>query len=80
MKKQYTFSSEKKTNQLLDTLVTQGSLTSYSYSKEYEEPGRDMRTTEKLTLVFPDGNQLTVDTFCSGCAENTSLDFSGVTE
>lgn len=29
------------------------------------------RNTERLTLVFPNGKQLVVNTFCSGCAENS---------
>lgn len=66
--------SEKKTNASLDTLVTRGDITSYEYSKEYEDPGKDMRTTEKVVLVFPSGNTVTLDTFCSGCAENTVLE------
>ena len=71
--------SEKKPQALLDQLVAEGDLKSYQYSKEYEKAGVDMRTTEKVVLVFPSGNELTLDTFCSGSAENTVLGFSGIT-
>jgi hypothetical protein len=31
------------------------------------------RNTQQLVLEFSDGNKLTIDTFCSGCYENTEL-------
>jgi predicted protein tyrosine phosphatase len=34
----------------------------------------DSRNSEKLTLTFPDGEDLSIVTFCSGCLENTCFD------
>ena len=64
-------------NQLLDNLVKSGALVCYDYVKVYEEPGTEMRTTEKLVLTFPTGDKLEIETFCSGCMENTNLLFRG---
>jgi len=34
------------------------------------------RDTEKLTIVFNNGEKLIIDTFCSGCSENSIMLFS----
>jgi hypothetical protein len=72
---------------ILDELVASGDIASYSLAKLDENgnvvvdgapplPLRGMRETERATLTFPSGKQLVIDTFCSGCLENTSLLFS----
>lgn len=69
-------------NTKLEQLVSSGMLSSYSiktldaYGDEVEQPGNGERETDCLILEFPNGKVLTINTFCSGCAENTSLDFS----
>ena len=61
-------------NAKLDSLVDSGDISSYEYTKEWDEPGKDKRTTEKLCITFPNGYTLTLDTFCSGSMENTHLE------
>lgn len=39
-----------------------------------------MWNTERLTLVFPSGRKLVLDTACSGCLENTYLILSDGTK
>ena len=64
----------------LETLVKKGTLKSYSYnnvdSNGVEGEESVSRNTEKLTLVFPDGEVLTLDTFCSGCLNDTGFIFN----
>ena len=62
-----------KTEILLDKLVGDGELTSYSTEVIEFEPGSGSRETVQLKLVFPSGKVLTIDSFCSGSAENTIL-------
>lgn len=33
----------------------------------------ECRNTERLTIVFNNNEELVLDTFCSGCLENTCL-------
>lgn len=64
----------------LQDLVDNGDILSYEYlgldadgkigSSNY---GRD---TERVTLKFPSGRQLTIDSGCSGCREDSYLSFS----
>lgn len=66
-------------NLALDRLVANFSIASYTLEKcdETGRPGESrFRNTEKLTLVFTNGTTLTIDTFCSGSHEDTSLLFS----
>lgn len=65
----------KMTNEILDSLVRSGELSSYKYEEILESPDSEVRTTEQLELVFPSGKKLIIDTFCSGCLQNTSLFF-----
>jgi hypothetical protein len=63
-------------NETLDKLVSKGDIVYYEYQNLDEEgnPGKSsFRNTERLTLLFPSGNRITFDTFCSGSSENTSL-------
>jgi len=63
-------------NETLDKLVSKGDILYYEYQNLDEEgnPGESrFRNTERLTLLFPSGNKITFDTFCSGANENTSL-------
>lgn len=59
----------------LNELVTDGTITSYDLNNVSEngDIGKEskFRNTERLKLYFPNGNTLTIDTFCSGSAENT---------
>lgn len=62
----------------LENLVKQELLKSFRLFNMNEdgvavEKVSGMRNTEKLILVFPNDETLTIDTLCSGCAENTSL-------
>ena len=63
-------------NETLDKLVSKGDILYYEYQNLDEEgnPGESrFRNTERLTLLFPSGNMITFDTFCSGGSQNTSL-------
>lgn len=65
---------------LLDKLVAEGTLQSYRFV-DVDENGEENkasphRNTQKLTLNFPNGQILTIDTFCSGSLENTALIFT----
>lgn len=63
----------------LDELVASGAIISYVFrflndeGVELAKPGSGMRETEELTLTFPSGEKLVIDTFCSGSWGNTSL-------
>jgi len=69
----------KQTNKVLDELVQAGTIFSYELINvdENGKPGAvsAYRNTERLVLTFghEKGLQLQLDTFCSGCAENTVL-------
>jgi hypothetical protein len=65
-------------NKSLNQLIASGDITSYQLTLHDEdgnliEKSKGSRETERLVLTFPSGKILTVDTFCSGCAENTCL-------
>jgi len=63
-------------NKALDQLVNDGDISSYLY-QNIDENGivgsSKCRNTEQLVLTFPSGKTLKIDTFCSGCLENTIL-------
>ena len=66
-------------NHVLDKLVQMGILSHYTYDI-VDENGNvgehsEFRNTERLCLIFPSGQKLIIDTFCSGSAEDTSLEF-----
>lgn len=68
-------------NEVLDNLVASGDIVSYSYLlKDMDNlpitESEGSRETETLVITFPSGSQLTIDTFCSGSAENTCLIFN----
>lgn len=67
-----------KDKELLDALVDSFCLKSYKLSALDEDglfrTGR-YRNREQLTLVFPNGTELILKTWCSGCSENTGFDF-----
>ena len=66
-------------------MVTKGTIKSYKYNT-VDQDGNvvstptddDNRNTERLTLVFNDDTTLIIDTFCSGCAQDTCMFFSGI--
>ena len=61
----------------LEKLVDTKCLKSYEFENVDEEGivnrKSSNRNTERLTLVFPNGEKLVIDTFCSGSLENTSI-------
>lgn len=63
----------------LEILKTKGLIKDYNYvivSSEQEViEEHDNRSTEQLNIVFNDDTVLQIDTFCSGSAQNTSLEF-----
>lgn len=74
-----------KTNKTLDSLVAAGALQSYNYVNLDEngipsENRKGYANRERLELVFPDGQKLKVETYSSGCLENTGLAFLGSIE
>ena len=60
----------------IDNLVKIGILKSFSI-ENLDINGNigvsDYRNTERLTLIFPNDEKLILDTFCSGCSENTAI-------
>lgn len=61
----------------LNKLVEDGVIKSYVIVDVDEngvvgKKGRS-RNTQRLTIEFNNGSNLVVDTFCSGCSENTVL-------
>jgi len=61
----------------LQELVDSGKLESFSI-QNVDENGNIGKTSkhrnaERMTLIFSDGESLVVDTFCSGCSENTTF-------
>lgn len=58
---------------ILDGAVQAGDLKSYELFTVEEEPDSGMREHDRLVLVFPSGNKLTIDTICSGIRENVSI-------
>lgn len=63
----------------LEDLVINGTLKSYVLSNVSEDGviGKEskFRNIQRLVLTFPNLETLTVETFCSGCAEDTCLVF-----
>jgi hypothetical protein len=65
-------------NPCLAKLIAKGILKSYKIENLDDEGnvGKSAgRNTERVTLEFPSGEKLVIGTFCSGCLENTVLDF-----
>jgi hypothetical protein len=65
-------------NKYLDELVASGEIGGYFYDLIDENgfgitESNGSRETEKLTIFFASGKILVINTFCSGCSENTSL-------
>jgi hypothetical protein len=61
----------------LKAAVQRGSLQSWRIV-DVDEEGVEghqgcFRNTQKIYLTFPNGEDLSIGTFCSGCAENTSF-------
>ena len=61
----------------LQQLVDSGHLKSFEIDP-VDENGNigkhsDNRNTEQMTLEFPDGEELVIGTFCSGCSEDTEF-------
>ena len=57
-------------NAILDKLVASNTIKSYNY--ETDEPF-DNHNQQQLTIVFNDGHKLVLDSFCSGCLENSGF-------
>lgn len=62
-------------NSILEELVNIGDLKSYNYQIIEDNFGSDFssdfREAERVTLVFPSGTKLVLETFCSGSSQNT---------
>ena len=67
---------------VLDQLVAEGTIGSYSYRNVDENGTPDevskFRNTEQLIIHFINGKSLVIDTFCSGSAEDTTLSFGTI--
>jgi len=61
----------------LDELVAKGMIKSYTILNVDKDGniGKESkhRNSEQLRMVFPNGEMITIDTFCSGCLENTTI-------
>jgi hypothetical protein len=68
-------------NESLHKLINSGVLLCYKLENVSEEGEvgvhSKFRNTERLTLYFPSGDSLIIDTFCSGCFEDTCLIIKG---
>jgi hypothetical protein len=66
----------------LDDLVSNGDISSYELDLldidgvPIPERKEGFRNTERLTIIFPSGRKVVVNTACSGCLENTYLEIS----
>ena len=60
-------------NKILDNLIGSGEIKDYELETVEDTPGSGSRETDKLTITLLSGKKLVIETFCSGCAENTSL-------
>lgn len=58
---------------ILNGLVARGALKNFKLETIEEEPGSGMREHDRLLLVLPSGEQIVIDTICSGVSENTSI-------
>lgn len=60
----------------LSQLVQNGTIISFLF-QELDDEGNvghsKFRNSERLVLTFPNGEKLALETFCSGCAEDTSF-------
>ncbi len=59
----------------LDVLVEKNLISKYAIKTIEESPDSGMRESEELSLTFPDGTVLVVNSFCSGSLQNTALFF-----
>jgi len=61
----------------LDELVAREAILSYKYinldQNGMESKPTGNRNTEQLEIIFSNGMNLTIETFCSGTFENTNL-------
>lgn len=63
-------------NKTLDELVNNGIIHSYELVNldDCGNVGKSkFRNTEQLKIIFPNGDELEIGTFCSGSAEDTML-------
>jgi hypothetical protein len=51
------------TNEILDSLVKSGEISSYVYEEILDAPDSDSRKTERVELTFSSGKKLVIDTF-----------------
>jgi hypothetical protein len=58
---------------ILEGMVQSGELQSFELKTIEDYPGENSREHDQLTLVFPSGHKLVIDTFCSGALENCSI-------
>lgn len=58
---------------ILDGLVKRGLLQNFKLETLQEVPGEHSREHDRLTLIFPNGESLVIDTNCSGCLENCEI-------
>lgn len=58
---------------ILNGMVQRGLVKDFKLETIEDEPGSGSREHDRLTLVFPNGEQLVIDTVCSGSAENVSI-------
>lgn len=59
----------------LATLKKLGVIHSYKLKEQIPSCGDPKcRLIDTLKIVFPGGEELGLETFCSGCMENTSID------
>lgn len=65
-----------KQNEQLDNLVKSGDLQSYSYQVSKEK----FCNYETLSLVFPSGKTVKLETYCSGVSEDTGVIITSVKE
>lgn len=62
----------------LNSLLLCGAITHYHLRTLDENgnevsPGHPDRVTDELTLTFPDGKTVVIDTLCDDCEENLAL-------
>ena len=73
-------------NELTGTLVKMrklkesGAISNYKF-ENVDENGNvgklsECRNTDRLTIEFPNGEKLVINTFCSGCLEDTFVECS----
>jgi hypothetical protein len=71
--------SQKETDKL-ENFISLGLIKSYKLTNiscdGIPDEESDSRNTEQLSLEFPNNQSLIIDTFCSGCLENTTISIS----